>query len=82
MKEERRAIRNYEKFYDITSSGRIYSYARKRYLTRKNDEYGFHIVKLSKEGVSSNFNVYQLWRSTFSELSDEEFKGARKVKYK
>ena len=82
MKEEHRAIKNYENLYEITASGRIFSYSRDRYLARKDDEHGFHIVKLSKEGISSNFNVYQLWRSTFLELSEEEFKGARKVKYK
>jgi hypothetical protein len=83
MTEQRRTITGYEGFYEITESGRIFSIKSKKFMTRCNDEYGFHIVKLYKNGKSKNHVVIDLWKKEFEgELSEENFKGALKVKYK
>lgn len=82
MKEEHRVIEDYESLYEITVSGKIFSNSRAKYLTRKEDEYGFHIVKLYKAGTPSNHKVFQLWKKAFPELSETKFKGAKTVKYK
>ena len=81
MQEERRFIKGYEDLYEITSTGRIITLREQRPLTRCNDEYGFHIVKLSINGVSTNHNVFEIWQQAFPELKDINFKGAVKVKY-
>jgi hypothetical protein len=80
--EERKAIKGYENLYEISISGKIFSLKRKRTLTRRGDEYGFHIVKLSKEGKATTHYVFDLWKQAFPDLSEIEFKGARTVKYK
>lgn len=82
LKEEHRSIKNYEGLYDMSASGKVFSYSRISYLARKEDQYGFHIVKLSKEGVPTNCNVFQLWKDTFPELSENEFKGTKTIKYR
>ncbi|WP_054753338.1 NUMOD4 domain-containing protein [Piscibacillus salipiscarius] len=46
--EDKKTIKGYEGHYSITQSGKIYSHKRKRTMKRCGDEYGFHIVKLSK----------------------------------
>ncbi|MCY9140510.1 MULTISPECIES: NUMOD4 domain-containing protein [Peribacillus] len=82
MEEEKRDIKGYEGLYEITKSGRVFSVKRDRFLSRCNDEYGFHIVKLSKDGRSTNHNVFNLWKNEFDGISQSEFKGAMKVIYK
>lgn len=82
MDEERKPVPGYEGLYEITSSGKIFSLKHKRTLKRCGDEYGFHIVKLSKNGIATNHYVFELWKQAFSGLSEYEFKGALKVKYK
>lgn len=82
FKEEHRPIKNYEGLYDMSASGKVFSYSRNRYLARKEDQYGFHIVKLSKAGVPTNCNVFQLWKDTFPKLSESEFKGTKTIKYR
>jgi hypothetical protein len=82
MEEARKPIQGYENLYEITSSGKILSLKRKRALARCGDEYGFHIVKLSKDGKATNHNVFELWKQHFPNLSESEFKGAKKVIYK
>ncbi|KIL74380.1 NUMOD4 domain-containing protein [Bacillus badius] len=82
MQEESRDITGFEGLYKITKSGRVYSFYQKRYLTRCDDEYGFHIVKLTKNGESGNHKVFELWKRAFGELDKSEFKGALKAKYK
>lgn len=83
MSEEvRKPIQGYKTFYEITSSGKIISLKRRRSMKRCGDEYGFHIVKLSKNGVATNHNVFELWKQAFPQLGENEFKGARKVIYK
>jgi hypothetical protein len=77
----RREILGYEYLYEITSTGRIITLREQRPLARCGDEYGFHIVKLNNNGVSTNHNVFKLWKQAFPELIDSEFKGALKVKY-
>ncbi|MFJ7668333.1 3-ketosteroid-delta-1-dehydrogenase [Lysinibacillus sp. NPDC097195] len=79
--EESRAITGYEELYHITASGRIITVRENRPLTRCNDEYGFHIVRLTKDGTASNHNVFELWKQTFPELEETKFKGALKAKY-
>ena len=81
VEEESRAITDYEGLYEITSSGRIISAREHRAMARCNDEYGFHIVRLSKDGVASNHNVFDLWKKAFPELKETNFKGALKAKY-
>lgn len=82
MREERRAIEGYEKKYEITSTGRIYTHKSKRFLERCGDEYGFHIVSLwDHNGKRKNWNVFKLWEQTYPELPKEQFKGALKIKY-
>jgi len=79
--EESRAIAGFEELYQITESGRIITVRENRPLTRCNDEYGFHIVRLTKDGTASNHNVFELWKQTFPELEETNFKGALKAKY-
>ncbi|MFB7158035.1 3-ketosteroid-delta-1-dehydrogenase [Lysinibacillus sp. NPDC056232] len=79
--EERRAISGYEGLYDVTASGRIINVRVNRPLARCNDEYGFHIVRLTKEGTASSHNVFELWKQAFPELEQTNFKGALKAKY-
>ncbi|WP_257009508.1 NUMOD4 domain-containing protein [Bacillus sp. 7884-1] len=80
--EERRVIEGYEGIYEITSTGRIYSYRSKKFLERCGDEYGFHIVSLwDHNRKRKNWNVLKLWQETFPELIKEQFKGSLKIKY-
>ncbi|MFJ7890062.1 3-ketosteroid-delta-1-dehydrogenase [Lysinibacillus xylanilyticus] len=79
--EERRAIPCYEGLYDVTASGRIVTVRENRPLARCNDEYGFHIVRLTKEGTASSHNVFEIWKQAFPELEQTNFKGALKAKY-
>lgn len=82
MDERRKPIEGYEGLYDITESGRVYTYNRKRYLARCKDEYGFHIVKLSKLGIAKNHNVFELWKKAYGkELPESTFKGAKERIY-
>jgi hypothetical protein len=80
MLEESRGIKGYEDLYEITRTGRVISRRQQRPMTRCGDEYGFHIVKLTKAGISINHNVFDLWKQSFPELSRSEFKGALKGK--
>lgn len=82
MEEDKRDIKGYEGLYEMTKSGRIFSVKRQRFLSRCNDEYGFHIVKLSKDERSKNHNVFKLWENEFDGISPSEFKGAMKSIYK
>ncbi|OXS74055.1 3-ketosteroid-delta-1-dehydrogenase [Lysinibacillus sp. KCTC 33748] len=79
--EEKRAISGYEGLYEVTASGRIINVRVNRPLARCNDEYGFHIVRLTKEGTASSHNVFELWKQAFPELEQTNFKGALKAKY-
>ncbi|MFJ6210171.1 NUMOD4 domain-containing protein [Lysinibacillus sp. NPDC092081] len=79
--EERRAISGYDGLYDVTASGRIITVRENRPLARCNDEYGFHIVRLTKEGTASSHNVFELWKQAYPELEQTNFKGALKAKY-
>ncbi|MGG6446540.1 NUMOD4 domain-containing protein [Pseudobacillus badius] len=76
-----KGIKGYEDLYEITKTGRIISLRQQRPMTRCGDEYGFHIVKLTKEGSSTNHNVFNLWQQAFPELNHSEFRGALKIKY-
>lgn len=82
MQEVKKDIEGYEGLYEITESGKIYSVKRQRFLSRCNDEYGFHIVKLSKNGKSKNHNVYEIWQNEFKGSQPSAFKGAMKAIYK
>ncbi|MEK5488161.1 MULTISPECIES: hypothetical protein [Lysinibacillus] len=79
--EESRAIAGYEGLYEMTVSGRILTVRENRPLARCNDEYGFHIARLTKDGKASSHNVFELWKQTFPELEHTQFKGALKAKY-
>jgi len=79
--EVSRTITGYDGLYDITQSGRIISVRENRPLARCNDEYGFHIVRLTKEGTATSHNVFELWQQAFPELEQTAFKGALKAKY-
>ncbi|KPN89487.1 hypothetical protein [Lysinibacillus sp. ZYM-1] len=79
--EESRAIAGYEDLYEMTKSGRIITVRENRPLARCNDEYGFHIARLTKDGKASSHNVFELWTQTFPELEQTQFKGALKAKY-
>ncbi|MGE7843484.1 NUMOD4 domain-containing protein [Lysinibacillus sp. NPDC093712] len=81
LDEQSRAIAGYEELYEITESGRIITVRENRALARCNDEYGFHIVRLTKDGTASNHNVFELWKQAFPELEQTNFKGALKAKY-
>ena len=82
MIEKRRVVEGYEKKYEITSTGRIYTHKSKRFLERCGYEYGFHIVSLwDHNGKRKNWNVFKLWKHTYPELPKEQFKGALKIKY-
>ena len=78
MDEARKAIEGYEGLYDITESGRIYSHNRERYLVRCENEYGFHVVKLSKNGEPKNHKVFELWKKAYGNvLPESAFKGTK-----
>lgn len=79
--EESRAIAGYEGLYEMTASGRIITVRENRPLARCNDEYGFQIARLTKDGKASSHNVFELWKQTFPELEHTLFKGALKAKY-
>lgn len=79
--EERRAIQGYDGTYEITSTGRIFTLRENRALARCNDEYGFHIVKLTKNRESKNHNVFELWEKAFPDLDNIDFRGSLKIKY-
>ncbi len=79
--EVSRAIAGYEDLYKMTVSGRIITVRENRPLARCNDEYGFHIARLTKDGKASSHNVFELWKQTFPELEQTQFKGALKAKY-
>lgn len=80
--EERRSIPGYERIYEMTCTGRIYSHRSNRFLVCCGDQYGFHIVSLwDKNGKRNNLNVFKLWQDTFPELPREQFKGAIRKKY-
>lgn len=81
INEESRAISGYEGLYEVTASGRIINVRVNRPLARCNDEYGFHIVRLTKEGSASSHNVFELWKQAYPELEQTTFKGALKAKY-
>lgn len=81
INEEKRAISGYEGLYEVTASGRIINVRVNRPLARCNDEYGFHIVRLTKEGTASSHNVFELWKQAYPELEQTNFKGALKAKY-
>ncbi|PAD25231.1 hypothetical protein CHH62_13155 [Niallia circulans] len=81
MLEDSRDIEGYKDLYKITKTGRIISLRQQRPMSRCSDEYGFHIVKLTKAGSSINHKVFDLWKQAFPELSHSEFKGALKIKY-
>jgi len=81
INEEKRAISGYEGLYEVTASGRIINMRVNRPLARCNDEYGFHIVRLTKEGTASSHNVFELWKQAYPELEQTNFKGALKAKY-
>ncbi|MEK5208095.1 NUMOD4 domain-containing protein [Psychrobacillus sp. FSL H8-0510] len=76
-----KTIEGYEGLYEITESGRIYSIRHKRFMVRCENEYGFHIVKLSKNGKGTNHRVFDLWRKAFEDLTENKFKGAKKRIY-
>ncbi|UZM98853.1 3-ketosteroid-delta-1-dehydrogenase [Lysinibacillus sp. MHQ-1] len=78
--EESRAIAGYEDLYKMTVSGRIITVRENRPLARCNDEYGFHIARLTKDGKASSHNVFELWKQTFPEVEQTQFKGALKAK--
>ncbi|WGG44203.1 NUMOD4 domain-containing protein [Rossellomorea sp. DA94] len=81
MGEEFREINGYKGLYDISESGKVFSHQSKRTLKRCGDEYGFHIVKLYKNGQSSNHNVFELWKAAFPDVDQTGFKGTKKIKY-
>ena len=82
MNENSKPISGFEGLYEITESGRVISLRSKRPLARCNDEYGFHIVKLTNgKGEAKNFNLFELWQATYPQKSKLEFKGACNVKY-
>lgn len=82
MNEQRKEIQGYKGLYEITESGKIISLRQQRPMARCNDEYGFHIVKLTNdEGKAENHNVYDLWKEAFKGSNKREFKGTLKPKY-
>lgn len=52
MDEQRRPVTGYEGLYEVTESGRIYSVKRKKFMSRCNDEYGFHNAWSFRRGVT------------------------------
>jgi NUMOD4 motif len=82
MGEEFKPIKGYEGLYDITETGKVFSHRSKRTLKRCGDEYGFHIVKLHKNGKATNHNVFDLWRGIFQYIPGAVFKGTKVIKYK
>ncbi|MEG0260502.1 MAG: 3-ketosteroid-delta-1-dehydrogenase [Lysinibacillus sp.] len=79
--EETRSIEGFEGLYEITLSGRVITVREQRALARCQDEYGFHTVRLTKDGVTTSLNVFKLWENAFPEQEHTTFKGALKAKY-
>jgi hypothetical protein len=57
----------------------VYSHRSKRTLKRHGDDYGFHIVKLYKDGQASNYNVFELWKAAYPVINENEFKGLKTI---
>ena len=53
-------IKGYEGEYGITSCGRVWSYKSNKFLSNKNDKYGYCFVTLCKNGVTKNFKIHRL----------------------
>jgi hypothetical protein len=81
VEEEFREIKGYEGSYEISETGKVYSHRSKRTLKRCGDEYGFHIVKLYKDGQASNHNVFELWKASYPGVNQIEFRGTKIIKY-
>lgn len=64
-------IRGYEGIYDITSDGRIYSHNIKRYMRTYENNKGYELVTLSKEGEKQHFLVHRLVAKHFVEGYEE-----------
>ncbi|WP_462406656.1 NUMOD4 domain-containing protein [Gracilibacillus sp. Marseille-QA3620] len=79
--EQRKPVKGYERLYEVTESGRIFSFRRERFLARCDDEYGFHIVRLHKNGEAKNHHVFKVWKEAFEDLPERLFKGAKKRIY-
>jgi len=79
--ELRKSVKGYEELYEVTESGKIYSLISHRYIARCNDEYGFHIVRLHKNGEAKDHNVFHIWKEAFGMLPESMFKGAKKRMY-
>jgi hypothetical protein len=80
-KELYKPIKGYEGLYDISETGKVYSHRSKRTLKRCGDEYGFHIVRLHKNGKATNLKVYELWKGVFPDSNKTEFKGTQTIIY-
>ncbi|MED0962178.1 3-ketosteroid-delta-1-dehydrogenase [Bacillus cereus] len=77
MVEEKRSIKNYEEIYEMTRSGKIIAKRNGREKVKKGDPYGYKHVHLCKEGERKLYNTFELWKSTFKDASESEFKGTK-----
>lgn len=80
VEEKRKPIEGYEELYDVTESGKIYSYSKKGFKVF-HDEYGFRVVRLFKNGIPTDHEVFELWKMAFPDLPESAFKGIRKRIY-
>lgn len=58
-------IKNYETLYSIDIQGRLFSHVSDKYLTPRRDKYGYLLINLYKDKISSTFKVHRLVAETF-----------------
>jgi hypothetical protein len=83
MEEERRSVKvqgygdMYGDKYDITKSGRIIINKNNRARHRSGNEYGYANVHLHKDGERRLFKTFDIWKATFSDADESEYKGMK-----
>lgn len=79
MSEERRSVKisGYEHLYDVTQSGKIINKKTNHVKVFNNDPYNFKNVHLYKNGERELFKTYDIWRGTFSNANESEYKGLK-----
>lgn len=66
-----RDIKGYEGEYAVTSCGRIWSYKSKKFLKTRKQRDGYYLVNLSKNGVSTTYQLHRLVAQAYLSNGDD-----------
>lgn len=58
-------IKDYEGLYAVTSCGKVWSYKSKKFLKTRKQRDGYYLVNLSKNGVSTTYQLHRLVAQTY-----------------